>query len=469
MSRISSCATCHGDLLIPGSVDPLDSMRCPLCHAEFQVQDVLEGSILAPPEALPIGRVRPEVVGSLEPGASLDSDAPTLTLDDQPQRAVRSRRKGPGMISHLIGVFGGGLIGLSIGYLGLLKFGGVQYDVLKIADRLPAWAVAKAKQPANDQKPRGRNLQELLDAPDAPAAPAMLPDAPAAMPGNFPAGPVPAAPPSSDAGPSASAAPMPVAVPDSSNQDVVLSQAATGEIAATSIPTSAPEPENPRLGPRDISSFTADQLTKAAANANASLACPACRSTGYVTRSVPTVTATAAQPAFERRVVCDVCNGKRVAKLTPETYPRLCELAEIVTFVDNQQGSPEALAAAGEQTQSLLTAIASDPRAAETMGRLAGYQLEQVDRKQSGIALAGTVQHLGHDGELYLIRVVLFGLPKVVTVASWRPPQAGLREHDRVVILGSIVNDPAQNLVGYSGQLSQVVWGGMPVRLPSAP
>ncbi len=72
-------------------------------------------------------------------------------------------------------------------------------------------------------------------------------------------------------------------------------------------------------------------------------------------------------------------------------------------------------------------------------------------------------------GSLYAMRIVLFGLPKVVVVVSWRPAQPAISQHDRVLILGSIVDNPAENLVGYDGRLPQVVWGGLPVKLPPQP
>jgi hypothetical protein len=35
-------------------------------------------------------------------------------------------------------------------------------------------------------------------------------------------------------------------------------------------------------------------------------------------------------------------------------------------------------------------------------------------------------------------------------------------------VLGSIVDSPAENLVGYAGDLPQVVWGGLHLKLAAA-
>jgi hypothetical protein len=224
-----------------------------------------------------------------------------------------------------------------------------------------------------------------------------------------------------------------------------------------------------RLGPRNFTAATAEALDHALSETTAAVGCPKCQSTGYVVRAGAAGQANTGANDAQRRVTCEACGGKRVARLSAESYARLCQLAQTVTFVDAGQAEAETLAALSERAQLLLVSIGSDAKSVDALGRLAGFRLDQPQRKQSGIALAGTVQHVSQEGDLHLTRLVLFGLPKVVTVASWRPAPAGLREHDRVMILGVIVDDPARELMGYRGQLPQVVWGGLPVRLPSAP
>ena len=160
---------------------------------------------------------------------------------------------------------------------------------------------------------------------------------------------------------------------------------------------------------------------------------------------------------------CDVCGGKPISKMTPDVYGKLCHLAEVVTFVSKGDAGSWSHR---EGVQSLLVAAGSDHKVSEAIGRLAGFQLDQTRHKDHGIALAGTVQELSQVGSLYAMKIVLFGLPKVVTVVSWRPAQPAIKEHDRVIILGSIVDNPTDNLLGYEGRLPQVVWGGLPAKLP---
>ncbi|MBI2823796.1 MAG: hypothetical protein HYX69_03780 [Planctomycetia bacterium] len=448
MSRISSCPSCQGDLLIPGSAQASDQMRCPRCGTPFAVADVLEASIPAPPEAIPIEHPHPMITAAVGPHLSrveapLEWDTEPIAVPPRPQR------KQPSVFAHLVGIVGGGLLGLSLGYLGLLRFGGPQYDFLNIAGRLPAWVMAPLPRfgggPVKDgDQKRGRELKDLLDAPDEPPA-VDLPVAPGDAP--------PVGPPPDKAAPFGTPAPP---------------------VAPATDPPSAAAPENEAaaqpapFGPKEFTPHSTDELALALADAAGSLGCPACHSTGYVTRTVVTGTRERSgekiEQTAERRIVCDTCGGKPVTKMTPEAYSRMCHLAEVVTFVTSGDSNAPALR---EGLQGVLAGIGADQRAAESIGRLAGFQLDEANRKQNGIALAGTVQQLSREGNLYTMRVVLFGLPKVVTVVSWRPAQPVIKEHDRVLILGSIVDNPAENLMGYEGHLPQVVWGGLPARLPA--
>jgi hypothetical protein len=475
MSRISSCASCHGDIMIPGFAQPQDQMRCPLCNAQFQVQDVLATSILAPPEAIRVEQPPPGVTAAVGPRLSRAEEPAELDTESIDVRP-RPRKKQPGIFSHLFGIVGGGLLGLSLGYLGLLRFGGPQYDFLDVADKLPAWVTAPLPFkifPANgngEQRDEANEhtLKNLLEQPDQPPtvdvpgpADRARPDteAPPFPPSPFdPATsiPLPTAPESND--------PPPAGVP------VAPERPAQPPLADGL--GDAPPPQTSRTGPVHFTAYSAEDLTLAVGEVTSALHCPACGGSGYLTRSVVTgareVNGAKVQQAAERRMPCDVCGGKPVTKMTPELYAKLCHLAEVVTFVSKGDANTWSQR---ETVQNLLVSAAADQRVAEAIGRLAGFQLDLMRHKDhgTGIALAGTVQELSQVGSLYAMRIVLFGLPKVVTVVSWRPAQPAINEHDRVIILGSIVDDPVDNLAGYEGRLPLVVWGGLPAKLPPQP
>ncbi len=480
MSRISSCAACHGDILIPGSVQPLDQMRCPLCNAQFQVRDVLPASIMAPPEAI---RVEPPIEGiAAAVGPRLSRGEPPVEWETAVAAAApRPRKKQAGIFSHLFGIVGGGLLGLSLGYVGLLRYGGPRYDFLEVGGKLPPWVTAPIpwhllqghkevddKPPAND-----RALKDLLDAPEAPPAV----EVPPAMPPGIPARPpwtelppdsmtdIPPYEPPPGTAP-ATTEPLPLAPPAEPPPAQMPLASAAPISPPTNIPPSAPSP----YGPRTFTAYSAEDLTLALNEVSAAIKCPNCQGTGQTTRTVVNgareVKGARVAQTSERGMPCEICGGHGIAKMSPELYARLCHLAEVVTFVskgDNSSWNQR------DGVQQLLAQVGGDQKGAEAIGRLAGFQLDQMHHRNPGIALAGTVQEMSQVGNLYGMRIVLFGLPKVVTVVSWRPAQPAIKEHDRVIILGSIVENPVENLVGYEGRLPQVVWGGLPVRLPPQP
>ena len=85
----------------------------------------------------------------------------------------------------------------------------------------------------------------------------------------------------------------------------------------------------------------------------------------------------------KRSVACEACGGRTVVKLTPEVYAKLCHLAEVVTFVSKNETNAWQQR---EAVQRLLVAAGTDQKAAEAIGRLAGFQLDHARHKEAGIA-----------------------------------------------------------------------------------
>jgi hypothetical protein len=164
----------------------------------------------------------------------------------------------------------------------------------------------------------------------------------------------------------------------------------------------------------------------------------------------------------ERRVPCELCRG-HAPGIDQAAYVTLCVLAETLTFVDLSGESHSVDELHDEIAQVLLTAAATPDRQA-SLGRLGGHWLDSGRRTTNGVVLAGTVRKLSRRGDFHLAELVLFGMPKVVTVASLASPP--LAERDRVLVAGSIVEHPARHVPGYDGNLPLFVWGGYPLKLP---
>ena len=81
--------------------------------------------------------------------------------------------------------------------------------------------------------------------------------------------------------------------------------------------------------------------------------------------------------------------------------------------------------------------------------------------------LAGTVEEANHNGKLYYVKLRLGSGDDApsATVVSARDPQ--LDADDQAMVLGSIVDQPEDNLAGYEGADASVIWSGMALKLPA--
>lgn len=520
MPCISSCPACHRDLTAPDQTDPQRRLRCPLCSAEFSAAEILADSVPFPPAAIdieteatvqspltvsaaawsaenaataaPVGEfdAAPDesipIVESCErpAGGSEPSDEarqPIAEPSEEPAYAVRSAHRPKaatstlGVLGHVLGMALGGVLGLAIGYYILLWIGGARADFLEIRNKLPAWMLppqrAKREPSVADRgvsrgEAEGRSLADLLGKPDT------------SQPGEFGAGETAADDPVTVAGSQIEDeqsklrrrnAPDAHGGTDFANPasfDSVADEAASGPVtkAALENPSVSPgEADEVVVGPRGFNAYAADDVWAALAKAGDAIGCEHCHSTGYVLRDSPGGVKPDAAAAVQR-ARCPHCHGKPVRGLTAAAFDRLCELADAVTFA---QLAPDDAARdrLREQLVEMLLRVADDRGKTQIIGRLAGARLDDSQRLTNGIALAGTVQAVTTEGPLYRIQLVLLGLPRTVVVYSRQPPEPAFSPADRVLILGSIVDSPGDNLAGYRGKLTQVVWGGLPLKL----
>ena len=66
---------------------------------------------------------------------------------------ARSKRASVGIFGQLLGIVGGGIVGLALGYYVLLWIGGARVDFLEIRDQLPQWLLPREP---GDTSPEGK-------------------------------------------------------------------------------------------------------------------------------------------------------------------------------------------------------------------------------------------------------------------------------------------------------------------------
>lgn len=521
MPCISSCPACHRDLTVADQTDAQRRLRCPLCSAEFSAAEILADGVPFPPAAIdinvdeaaqlpvtdsttaaavsveaPIGTgdaapneslafdERPEPAGGSEPsdeeqpGFAEPSEEPAYAVHSAPRPKAATSTLGA--LGHFAGMALGGVLGLAIGYYVLLWIGGPRADFLEIRSKLPAWMLPpqRAKREPSDPHrgdsggdAEGRSPADLLGEQDTsrPGIPGAGQSGSGESGDNTPVGVAGSAIDSRQFASRQRNAPAARGGPDFANPvsfDSLADEIASGATATGTAesPTVSPgDVDAVAVGPRGFNAYAADDVWAALAKAGDAIGCEHCHSTGYVLRESPGGAKPGAR-AQAQRSRCPHCHGKPVRGLTAEAFYRCCELADAVTFAQLAPDDAER-ERLREQLVDMLLRVADDRGKAQIIGRLAGARLDDSQRLTNGIALAGTVQAVAAEGALFRIQLVLLGLPRTVIVYSSQPPEPAFSPGDRVLILGSIVDSPGENLAGYRGNLTQVVWGGLPLKL----
>ena len=130
---------------------------------------------------------------------------------------------------------------------------------------------------------------------------------------------------------------------------------------------------------------------------------------------------------------------------------------------------------AGARVDALTDELLMGPAAAtlsagrDQFGALAGKWVASPARKEAGVLLIGRLTHTQPAGQTFASDLALFGSETALTVASTADPMAGgLKAGDAVIVIGAIVDDPAENLTGYEGNMPRVVWAAKIVPCPVA-
>ncbi|HEY4232229.1 MAG TPA: hypothetical protein VGM76_02275 [Lacipirellulaceae bacterium] len=146
-----------------------------------------------------------------------------------------------------------------------------------------------------------------------------------------------------------------------------------------------------------------------------------------------------------------------VRKVKGFSYKELCDLAEVVTFCDDSS-SAERLDAmrhdAGEVFQKALTA----PHTRDEVAQIAAIWIDSTYRKHGGVFLSGAIHGGEIAGDAYEYQLSTEA-GRDLTLLLPRPLDAHVAVAGHAVgIVGSIVDDPARKISGYTGSTPRVIW-----------
>ncbi len=154
--------------------------------------------------------------------------------------------------------------------------------------------------------------------------------------------------------------------------------------------------------------------------------------------------------------------GEKAEPISEEAYGKWCRLAEVVTFVHGGPGAKQ-LQNRKSAARTLLAGMGKNETNLDKIGFQAGKWCMARNRPSNGVLLAGKVTHMLSEGNAHGAHVELAASGRTILVASKRPLPA--KEGESVLILGRIVDNPAQNLIGLKTQQGLVVWAGLTVNI----
>ncbi len=190
-------------------------------------------------------------------------------------------------------------------------------------------------------------------------------------------------------------------------------------------------------------------------------------------RDAPAVTAAEVDKALqsfsdvnEKMTLAQAADDKaEIKKLRSNFYLSLYGLADAIALAKNDAGGSGQLDAPRESAERLALELAAEPTQFKELGSYGAKWLAFGKRTTEGVVLAGTVQSAEQVGKLYYVKIELAADAPPQTLVTKDDPR--VHAGDAVVALGSIVKRPLEQLKGYEGADSQVVWSGMTLKLPT--
>jgi hypothetical protein len=148
-------------------------------------------------------------------------------------------------------------------------------------------------------------------------------------------------------------------------------------------------------------------------------------------------------------------NEPAVQRTKGLSYSRLCDLAEMTTFLDSGAQAPAG--ARQRDAEQLFRETLADERVRSEVARIAPIWASSPHRRHGGVFFAGNIVGQFPRGQVTECNVDLGGGQTFVILV---PPSlaGGLRGSGPLIVVGSIVAQPADKVTGYTGSVPQAVW-----------
>ncbi len=181
-------------------------------------------------------------------------------------------------------------------------------------------------------------------------------------------------------------------------------------------------------------------------------------------RGAPTYTnyqlnrALTAARAAQAGLITGELDDKTIQRRKGASYNKFCDLAEIVTYVDPTRISAAALESELREVDELFRETLTDARIRTEVARIAPIWISSPTRRHGGIFFAGTVRRVAERGSVAECQFDT-GAGEPLTILVPPPIADRLADGGRtLIVVGSLVDRPADRAAGYTGAASRAVW-----------
>jgi hypothetical protein len=140
-------------------------------------------------------------------------------------------------------------------------------------------------------------------------------------------------------------------------------------------------------------------------------------------------------------------------ELLGPTYRALAKAGEAISLADSPQPGH------GPRVEQLMASLAEDSSKLTMLGKAGALWLKSSKRDSAGVMLVGVVQEISQRGELYETRLELNAEDPPALIYVDQDPRDLCRVKDRLCVSGVLVEEPKDQLRGYRGDATILVWG----------
>ena len=463
---IAQCPECSEQVRIPPGVGADAEVRCPLCLADYSLGVVLTklppqlividvANAFAEPAASSAGTENSPIAAS---DSAKTNSAATAAFESRPFRAPalrlsRTPRQSPSALKEIVKVLGGGVVGLTIGQLILWWLPGQwKRDPFELGPKISLYAPMIVPRTFQDRSIRAKHdgSQDELTIdqrwPDSQSSP--LAQSPAS-------GGASVNDPHQDVSTAKRAARTSVVTPafDAPEFDSVDAGAGvTGALLQIELEDIS---NSPRATSGALASGDADPVPPASVSEEAQREPVEVRTAPGVTRQdflERLSQAASANDAWDRANADDPIEyRKRSAGL----YQALARLGEALTYVNHQDASViESLL----KVNGLVRSISRDDAKMKLIRKVAAGWMK-AKRPHNGVCLNGVATSIETRGQLYATEITMASGGTLTLVGTVNPSTHFQMGAD-ILVLGTILENPRQNLDGFEGDEPVVILDG---------